>query len=94
MVLSSFPFLLQGFPPVNINIVRCGSLMMIIFLPKMNTLLPIVAAFKKILGEGSLAVGRVLHSVSPNNRVSVESNRTFPSLIPPPVTIKVCYESL
>ena len=74
--------------------VECGCLMMTIFLPKINTLLSRVAATKSYLGEGSLAVGRVLHSVSPNNRVSVESNRTFPSLIPPPVTIKVCYESL
>ena len=47
--------------------------MMIIFLPKINTLLPIVAALNLDLGEGSLAVGRVLHFVSPNTRVSVES---------------------
>ena len=63
----------------------------------MNTLLLRVAAFNIFLGEGSLAVGRVLHSVSPNIRVSVESNLTFSpplGLIAPPVTIKVYYDSL
>ena len=70
MVLNLFP-LNDSASPVNINIVRCGSLMMIIFLPNMNTLLPIVAALDLYLGEGSLAVGS--HFVSPNARVSVES---------------------
>ena len=72
------------------------SLVMIIFLPKMNTLLLRVAALNIILGEGSLAVGRVLHSVSPNTRVSVESRAMYIPLLRhlPPVTIKVCYDRL
>ena len=83
----------EACPPVNINIVRCDSLMMIIFLPNMNTLLPIVAALDLYLGEGSLAVGS--HFVSPNARVSVESRgMNFPGSIAPPVTIKFCYDSL
>ena len=90
MVLKYFP-LNDSASPVNINIVRCGSL--IIFLPNMNTLLPIVAALDLYLGEGSLAVGS--HFVSPNARVSVESRgMNFPGSIAPPVTIKFCYDSL
>ena len=54
--------------------VECGCLMMTIFLPKINTLLSRVAATKSYLGEGSLAVGRVLHSVSSSTSISVESN--------------------
>ena len=60
----------------------------------MNTLLSSVAALKPNLGEGSLAVGRVLHSVSSSTKVSVVSKFTHSSLrrIFPPVTSKTYYK--
>ena len=60
----------------------------------MNTLFSSVAALKRHLGEGSLAVGRVLHSVSASTKVSVVSKFTNCPLrrILPPVTSKTYYK--
>ena len=55
----------------------------------MNTLFSSVAALKPHLGEGSLAVGRFLHSVSSSTNISVESSLISPALLglfAPPVT--------
>ena len=75
-------------------LITCWSLVNgdIGYLPKMKTLLSRVAALNSVLGEGSLAVVRVLQSVSSNTNISVESMRTLLPLgwIAPPVTSKTC----